>query len=87
MAMAKPCPSSPRRLSHGHAHVVEADHARGLGIPAHLLFLLAVADARGVGGHQQAVMPFGPAPPVRSITTSTSVSPAPEMNTLLPLIT
>jgi hypothetical protein len=32
-------------------------------------------------------MPFGPASPVRSITTSTSVSPAPEMNTLLPLIT
>ncbi len=32
-------------------------------------------------------MPPAPSTPLRAITTSTSVAPAPEMNALLPLIT
>ena len=36
-----------------HAHVVEVDGARGLAVPAHLVFLLAVADAGRVGRHRE----------------------------------
>jgi hypothetical protein len=34
-----------------NAHIVEADDARGLAVPAHLLFLLAIAHAGRIGRH------------------------------------
>jgi hypothetical protein len=38
-------------------------------------------------GTAKAEMPLAPAPPVRAISTSTSVEPAPEMKALPPLMT
>jgi hypothetical protein len=72
----------------GDAHVVKADGARGLAVPAHFFFLLAVADAGVSAGTAKALMPEAPdcASPVRAMSTSTSVLPAPEMKALEPLM-
>src|SRR5690606_40460686 len=43
----------------GHHHVLEGDGAGGLAVPAHLLFLLAVGDAGGVGGDGKGGNPLG----------------------------
>ena len=47
--------------------------------------LLLMLDYAGVSaGTSSAEMPAAPGPPVRAMTTSASVAPAPEMNALLP---
>ena len=53
----------------GHANLVEIDLRRGLRMPAELLFLRAEADALHVLFDDQAVMPFGPSSPVRTMVT------------------
>ncbi|KAG0763568.1 hypothetical protein G6F22_018401 [Rhizopus arrhizus] len=42
-----------QQIAGRHADVFERDGARGLAVPAHLLFLAAVADARRIGGHRE----------------------------------
>ena len=46
---AKALPFLPEQLRRRHAHPIEGDRSRGLAVPAHLVLLAAVLDARGIG--------------------------------------
>ena len=43
-----------------NTHIIEGDHARRLGIPAHLVFFLSVLNALGIRRYQQRRDPFRP---------------------------
>ena len=87
IAMAKPSPSSPRRCVSGTSTSSKLIARVGWLFQPIFCSFLPNCTPGVCAGTAKAEMPPGPAPPVRAITTSRSVSPAPEMKALLPLST
>lgn len=87
IAMVKPAPASPSRLDTGTR--TSSSTTCRVGWAFQPIFRSSGPKLRPAApaGTTIALMPSGPGPPVRAMTTWTAALPAPEMNCLVPVRT
>ena len=87
IANLNPSPSAPMRFAAGIRTFSRVTRRVGCAFQPIFSSALPYEIPSASAGTTNAEIPFGPASPVRAITTSTSVSPAPEINIFEPFNT
>ncbi len=87
MANLKPSPSLPNKLCAGIRTSSKLIKRVGCAFQPIFSSALPYSTPCASAGTTNAEIPAAPSPPVRAITTKTSVSPAPDINIFEPLIT